>query len=264
MSNEFLQTATQYISKFGFGSQGRMLGISKMFQDSDMNLIRRQKVVATYRPRGVLSGFLAVVPSLRATVWIPPVAGKMTSRILRMRFSDTVLRNGAVFSCYWEQGSKNTLVLEDLLAYNNQPLWQTQTFAQRCEILRQVCNEFQPDGILQGFEVRLAEYMALDQLQTPTDRDVVEFVPNVANSKRLIWLPVEEANCGEQKITMLAKRETLIGPDIFTLWRGDSRIGMAAVRTIAISSALRLKSGEEFEVQTVWNKMFERHEIVGV
>jgi hypothetical protein len=253
--------ATRYIAKFGWGTQGRMLGLSKMFQDSDLQQLKKQKLVATSRPRGVLSGFLAVVPSLRASVWIPPVAGKMTPRILRMRFSDTVLREGAVFSCYWEQTSKSTLVLEDLLAWKGQSLWQTQTFAQRWATMKTVCDEFRPDPVLQGFQIRLAEYTSLQQLQPPTDSEVVEFVPNAANSKRLIWLPVQETHA---KTTFLAKRESLIGPDIFTLWRGETRVGMATVRTLAMSRALALAKGDAFEVQTTWNKMFERHEIVGI
>lgn len=265
MSNDFLQTATQYISKFGWGTQGRMLGISKMFQDADLQVLKKQKVVATFRPRGVLSGFLAVVPSLRATVWIPPVAGKMTPRILRMRFSDTVLREGAVFSCYWEQGSTQTLVLEDLLAWQGQSLWQTQSFAQRWATLKTICTDFRPDSALQGFDIRLAEYVALDQLQAPGEREVVEFVPNAANTKRLIWLPVEETNgCTGAKTAMVARREHVIGPDIYSLWQNNARVGMAIVRTLAISRSLRQKAGDEFEVQTAWNKMFERHEIVGV
>jgi hypothetical protein len=262
MSNDFLQTATQYISKFGWGTQGRMLGISKMFQDADLQVLQKQKVVATYRPRGVLSGFLAVVPSLRATVWIPPVAGKMTARILRMRFSDSILRDGAVFSCYWEQGSTQTLVLEDLLAYQGQALWQSQTFAQRWSILKTICGEFRPDTVLQGFAIRLAEYVALDQLQAPAEREVIEFVPNGANTKRLIWLPIEE-NEGGTKQGMMAKRESVVGPDIYSLWQNNARVGMAVVRTLAVSRALRQKAGDEFEVQTSWNKMFERHEIIG-
>jgi hypothetical protein len=176
-----------------------------------------------------------------------------------------MLRDGAVFSCYWEQGSSQTLVLEDVLAYKGQALWQSMTFAERWQTMRDICKELQPDTVLQGFDLRMADYVSMDQLPTPTDREVFEFVPNAANSKRLIWLPVEEVN-GDSvaKTAMIAKRETIVGPDIFSLWQNNARVGMAIVRTLAVSKALRQKSGEEFEVQTCWNKMFERHEIVGV
>jgi hypothetical protein len=95
----------------------------------------------------------------------------------------------------------------------------------------------------------------------------VEFVPNSENTKRLIWVPSEEeaGSSDSAALTFMARREAAIGPDIFTLWAaGQEKIGMALVRTLAVSKLLRLHAGCEFPVQTVWNKRHERHEIIGI
>jgi hypothetical protein len=267
---EALAAATSYIARFGWGTQGKMLGISKMFQENDTVLLKKGKVVASYRPRGVLSGFLAVTPALRTAVYIPPIAGKMQHRVLRLRLSDELLREGAVLSCYWNGGE---LVLEDVLAWGSQSVWHSHTFEDRWgTFMRKFCEDWQPDSVIQECQIRLAEFTALADLQPSGDREVVEFVPNAPNTKRLIWAPVsgEEFSSAEPAtLTFLARRESAIGPDIFTLWGaassgGQEKVGMALIRTLAVSKMLRLRAGTEFPVQTVWNKRFERHEIVGV
>lgn len=269
-SGEALTAATAYIARFGWGTQGKMLGISKMFHENDTVLLKRGKVVASYRPRGVLSGFLAVTPSLRgAAVYIPPIAGKMQHRVLRLRLSDEVLREGAVLSCYW---NGDELVLEDVLAWGSQSVWHSHTFEDRWGThMRKFCEDWQPDAVIQECRIRLAEFTSLAELQPSGDREVMEFVPNAPNTKRLIWAPTAEDSSATEPVnlTLLARREIVIGPDIFTLWGaaasgGQEKVGMALVRTLAVSKLLRLHAGTEFPVQTVWNKRFERHEIVGV
>jgi hypothetical protein len=269
-TGDALTAATAYIARFGWGTQGKMLGISKMFHENDTVLLKRGKVVASYRPRGVLSGFLAVTPALRAAVYIPPISGKMQHRVLRLRLSDELLREGAVLSCYW---NGDELVLEDVLAWGSQSIWHSHAFEDRLGVfMRKFCEDWQPDPVVQECRIRLAEFTSLTDLQPSGDREVVEFVPNAPNTKRLIWAPAageESATAEPVNLTLLARRESAIGPDIFTLWGaatsgGQEKVGMALVRTLAISKILRLHPSTEFPVQTIWNKRFERHEIVGV
>jgi hypothetical protein len=266
MQAEYLNEATQYISRFGWGTQGRMLGISKMFQPNDCVNMKKGKIVVSFRPRGILSGFLAVVPALRAAIYIPPIAGKTQARLVRMRLSEEMLTDGAILSCYWDG---NDLVLEDMLAMGGQSLWQTQSFETRWNHhMRDFCKKWIQDTVCQGCTIRLADYMSLEAMQKPNDREVLEFVFNAPNSKRLVWVTstdnAEEHTQMSKSLTkFIAKRESVIGPDIFTLWNENrEKIGMALVRTLEISRTLRLKKGDEFEVETTWNKFFERHEIL--
>ena len=73
---DWLRVAEEWLGNYGWGARGKNLGISRMFSDNDMSIIRREKLVASYRPRGILSGFLAVVPSLGHAVYLPPLRQK--------------------------------------------------------------------------------------------------------------------------------------------------------------------------------------------
>jgi hypothetical protein len=262
--DSLVTSATQYLGRYGWGTQGKMLGISRMFQDADVNGMKRGKMVASTRPRGVLSGFLAIVPDLQQVIYLPPVAGKIPARMVRMRLSSELLKEGAILSCYWDGGD---LVLEDVLVWRGKPVWQQMTFVERWnECMHSFCTMWHPDDVLQGCTVRMVEYVSLHQIVKPGDREVLEFVPNTANTKRMIWLPNEESE--EKEYTKhTARRELIIGPDIFSVWSSGEkveRLGIAYIRTLAVSKKLRVHSSDEFQVQTQWNKMFERYEIVDI
>jgi hypothetical protein len=255
-------TAVQYIAKYGWGTQGRMLGISRMFQENDVTFLKKSSFLASYRPRGILSGFLAIVPSLQTAVYIPPLNGKTPAKQVRMRLSHELLRDGAILSCFWDGAD---LVLEDVLMWRGTSLWQTVPFQTRWNVYMKECmTHWQPDDTLQGHVIRCTEYMSLEQLQKPENRDVVELIPNTPNNKRLVWVPTEESEMKSYE-EHLARRESAIGPDIFSIWsKTMERLGIAYIRTLATSRLLRLHPAQEFKVQTQWNKMFERHEIVGI
>jgi hypothetical protein len=59
----------------------------------------------------------------------------------------------------------------------------------------------------------------------------------------------------------VAKRETLLGPDVFSVWRDGEKLGLALVRTLAISKALRLAKEDSIGIKAIWNKQFEKWEI---
>ncbi len=252
--------AITLLGRYGWGPQGRTLGISKMFQDADVALLKSQKAVAALRPRGILSGFLVVTAN--AAVFVPPPTGRQQPYIVRLRLSLPFVTGGYVFSAYGDNGD---IVLEDVLVWEGKGIFAEKGFAERWELMGQFMGGWQPDNALQGCTIRFAEYMALADLltQEPEERQVVEFVPLTANGKRLVWVPVAE----EVKGTIwLARREALVGPDIYSLWTttGEKQSQHALVRTLAISRALRLHPAAEFRVNAVWNKMFERWEILGI
>lgn len=255
-------TALQFIGQNGWGVQGRMLGISRMFQNNDISFLKKSAMVASFRPRGILSGFLAVVPSTKTVWYLPPVGGKVQPKQVRMRLSHDVLRDGAILSCYW---NGLDLILEDVLMWRGTYVWQSMHFQERWNsTMKEFSANWQPDTTLQGFTIRFTEYMNLDQIQKPENRDVIEFVPNTPNSKRLVWVSSEESEEKSFEIYMV-RRETIVGPDIFSIWSNTvERLGIAYIRTLDVSRQLRLYPHNEFKVKTQWNKMFERHEIVGI
>jgi hypothetical protein len=261
-----IQAAQSYLGRFGWGAQGKSLGITRMFQEADVAALKSLKAVASLRPRGVLSGFLVIAPATSQCptpicAFLPPVTGKQQPFVIRMRIADSLQKEGAIFSAYSDNGD---LVIEDVLTWRGKSLFSSAGFEERWKRLAELLEMWVPDDILQGCGIRFSEYMSLAALQEPTDRQVVEFVPLAPNMKRMVWVPTEEGAKTMQQ--WIAKREGLVGPDIFSLWsdKGEKQPHLGLVRTLATSRVLRLHPVDEFHVNAAWNKMFERWEILGI
>jgi hypothetical protein len=269
--------AQQFLTAHGWGASGKMLGISKMFQDADLSVIKSGKMIASLRPRGVLSGFLVIAPGRGGeAVFVPPVGAKMAPRMIRMRISEALARDGAIFSAYMHNG---TIVVEDVLMFGSSTgLFHKMGFMDRWKtFVPRFCKEWTPDAAIQGVRIRLAEPMCWDSLNTrcveegALEGSVIEFIPLGPAARRLIWIPsaTDEgpgaAATGPKQI-MIARRESAMGPDVYSLrtLEGDKQGAVALVRTLAVSRALKAAVGDEFRVQVAWNKMFERQEILGV
>ncbi len=267
---DWLRVAEEWIGNYGWGARGKYLGISRMFAENDIGIVRREKLVASYRPRGILSGFLAVVPSLGCAVYLPPIAAKTGGPMrIRVRLSEEVLRDGAVFSCYITRERK--MVLEDILVWRNNASWFTQSFTERWALMRTFLeSHWKPDAALQNLQITVASYMRMDAVGEPESQQVVEFVPNKAGQKRIIWIPAKDAPvAAERPIGTTAAVEPFIvrrdiGPDVYTIWRGTTKLGQALVRTLATSRALRNAVGDDIPVTAEWNKQFEKWEVTGV
>lgn len=265
MQQSTINDANAYIGRYGWGIHGKMLGISRMFQDADVSVLRTGKCVLATRPRGVLSGFLVIVPGGGGIVFLPPSTGRSSPRLIRLRVSDMLHQEGAVFSCY---SDGIDLSIEDVLVWKGKPVFQTMTFSDRWVFMGDFLDQYQADEALQGFSLRIAEYSPLDILTTGSldieEHQVVEIVPNASNMKRLVWVPPAEDTA--KTVSWIARRETLIGPDIFSLWSEDGikQPNIALVRTLAMSRKLREYPAQEFVVSTIWNKLFSRWEIVGI
>jgi hypothetical protein len=256
-----IQAAQACLTRFGWGAQGKSLGITRMFQDADVAVLKSLKAVASLRPRGVLSGFLVIAPTPQpGCVFIPPITGKMQPFSLRMRIAEPLQNEGAIFSAYNDNGD---LVIEDVLVWRGKSLFHTTPFDERWNRIGDLLECWTPDPVLQGCTIRVAEYTALREISEPAERQVIEFVPLTPNTKRMVCVLTEDT---VKPTTWIAKRETLIGPDIFSLWseKGEKQTHLALVRTLATSKLMRLHPVDEFRVNTVWNKMFERWEIISI
>lgn len=270
---DWVAATEEYVGNNGWGARGKTLGISRMYSENgaDKALIRKEKVVASLRPRGILSGFLAVVPNLGYAVYLPPIAAKMGPQRLRLRLSPAVLKDGAIFSAYFNKTKQ--LVIEDVLTWQGSPVWHTKPFKERWEriIADFATNHFKSMLELQGTEIVLAQYTSVNQAQghEPDANHVVEFVLNSANTKRIIWIPpkVEPATQAVKETvsdTDVFKVKKEMGPDVYSVWRGEERLGLGLVRTLAISRALRLVNLDEIQVIAEHNKQFDKWEIKSV
>jgi len=272
---DWLSVAEEYIGRFGWGASGRM-GIGRMFTEQDKLTMAKDNVVASLRPRGILSGFLAVVPKLGHAVFLPNPSSKLRPIRLRMRLTDTILKDGAIFSAYLARD--NTLTVEDVIVWGKQTIWTKHTFNERwTQYMNPFFQGFRQDTELQGgITIRPSELRTLQSLVEPNDNQIIEFIPNAANTKRILWIPSKTvtnsvvpsttatASTATASTAYHAKKETTMGPDVYSVWKGEERLGIALVRTLEISRALRLAKQENIRIQAEWSKQFEKWEIKSI
>jgi hypothetical protein len=201
---ESVNMAEEYIGKYGWGPRGRHIGLSRMFGVSDKSVMATANMVASVRPRGILSGFLVIVPCTGYAMYIPPVASKTPPFRVRLRIPESVWDDGAVFSAYLRRDKR--LVLEDILVWQGKPVWNTTGFSERWKLMGAFLESWSPDKALQGLHIEPAIYMSLASITEPDEHSVLEFVPQAANQKRLIWMPSatqreqpKTFQCGEEK-----------------------------------------------------------------
>ena len=262
---DWIKTTEDYAGTYGWGARGKFIGISRMLNDTDLTHIQNTKMVTSTRPRGIISGFLAVVPSLEYAVFLPPVAAKMGPQKIRIRLSEELRQNGAIFSAYMTKSDHTkTLVIEDVLLWGTQPLWFTKRFEERWSQMKLFQEKhFRQDILLQGCTITFAKYDSMITTVEPDAKHVVEFVPNQSGQKRMIWMkPKEEAVSS----VLMARKEVGAGPDVFVIYRDGQKLGQALVRTLAVSRLLRAAFTDKTEapVSAEFNKQFERWEITDV
>jgi hypothetical protein len=277
---EWVADAEEYIGKFGWGARGRNLGVSRMFGEGDKVSLSRNGVVAAIRPRGVLSGFLAIVPNT-GVVYIPPIAAKVQPQRMRLRISDSLRSEGAIFSAYLTRDSPRRCVIEDILVWKGEAVWNKRTFSDRWNNLMSefAAHHFRSDPSLQGFVVELAKYVSVHSLTEPSEKDVLELVPEAAGVKRFIWMPprppaasfVAPSAPGTSSTTVSdtfsVLKEVGMGPDVYAVYRGETRLGLALVRTLAVSKALRSAAGsvgQKARIRAEHNKTFDKYEVLEV
>lgn len=269
--------AESYIASYGWGASGKHMSIGRILADNDVAHLSRGRYFTATRPRGLLSGFLAIVPNDTGRgVFLPNPLARTAPMVLRLRLSDAVRAQGAVFSAYVTKDRQ--VYVEDVLVWNQTPVWSTRTFSDRWEMLRSFfADHFTQDEALQGgAKVCPVVYGTLHDIQQtpPMPNTVVEFVPNAPAQKRFIWLvpaaaPAQAPAAAPAAAVapMLAKKDTGAGPDVYSVWRGEERLGQALVRTLAVSRALRLAMSDAsiaVPVRGEWNAQFGKIEILAV
>lgn len=290
------EAAETYISNKGWGARGKNLGVSRMFGDNDKQSLSRNTWFVATRPRGLISGFLAILPNGGGAVYIPPIAAKIQPQRLRLRVGEDLRRDGAIFSAYMTRDNPRQLILEDVLDWRGESVWSTKPFKERWDVYMRdfLTNMFINDAPLQGFNVATADYKSLSAACAPNDRQVLEFIPDAAGTKRLIWSQttrhepsvrepiVRNTVITEEPVELpalptiieklpasasfIVKKEAGMGPDVYAIYRGTERLGLALVRTMAISRALRLAcgvvEGAEIAVAAEYNKTFNKWEVL--
>jgi hypothetical protein len=273
--SSWVDKTEEFIGKHGFGSRGKHISISRVLNPTDLSQLPSQQHVCAYRPRGILSGFLVIHPELQYVVYLPPAASKLQPQRFYTRINPSILEHGMIASAYLYN---KQFVIEDLLAIDGHILW-SRAFSERWKRLKQFLeNELRHDPFLQGgYSLTSTSYIPLGSLAEPSDDKVVEFIACApGGQKRMIWIPVRGgasppatlAGNSSVKNAHVAKREAGMGPDVYTVYDGETKLGIALVRTLVASRGLRLAfaaSGQEtICVNTQFNKQFDKWEILDV
>jgi hypothetical protein len=271
---EWVADAEEFIGKHGWGARGHNLGISRMFGTNDKATLVRSNMAIALRPRGLLSGFLAIVPN-NGVVYIPPIAAKVPPQRIRLRISDTLRADGAIFSAYITREAPRRLVLEDVLVWRGEAVWKSKTFSERWNnvMAEFVEKHFRSDDMLQECVVCLASYLTPQTIiDEPSEKTVLEFIPEAAGSKRLIWMPprntVSATSTSDSSVSAYnIRKEAGMGPDVYAIYNDSTRLGLALVRTLAVSKALRLATANTntpVNVRAEYNKGFDKYEVLEV
>ena len=274
--SSWVEKAEEFIGKHGFGSRGKHISISRVLNPTDLSQLPLQQHVCAYRPRGILSGFLVIHPELQYVVYLPPAASKLQPQRFYTRINPRILEHGLIASAYLYN---KQFVIEDLLAIDGHILW-SRSFSERWKLLKQFLeNDLRHDPFIQGgYTLTSTSYMPLGSLIEPSDDKVVEFVASASGGqKRMIWIPVrggassqttQPAANSSVKNAHVAKREAGLGPDVYTVYDGETKLGIALVRTLLASRGLRLAfaagDAETIRVNTQFNKQFDKWEILDV
>jgi hypothetical protein len=152
-----------------------------------METVRRKEAAVGLRPRGILSGFLVIVPGCKGLVtFIPPAVDKATPFLFRVRLHPDITTYGCILSAYRYKGE---LVIEDVLVWREDPVFYCKSFPERWALVRHFFDGVKNDPELQGVSLVPAVYRLPSAVSTPDAHSVAEWVPFEANQRRLILVP---------------------------------------------------------------------------
>jgi hypothetical protein len=246
---------------------------SRMYNDSDLESFSKYKYFGKYRPRGVLSGLLVIKNNKTPIEFIQPNRPKIT---IRLRIHESFTEKGpAIFLAYLiknKSDNSQTLMIEDILLYENKNLFQTMNFDERWKIVNHFFTSTSPklftaDSILSNnIKVQCAVYYSLFELPKPEDQTdilnpILEMIPNNKNMKKVIILLEKDDDCK----VFIAERILGKGPDLFYLKKEGTEEYLekiAAIQKLSISKELRKLT--TVKVKCIFNEKFDKYEIVEI
>lgn len=246
---------------------------SRMYNDSDLDSFSKYKYFAKYRPRGILSGLLVIKNNKTPIEFIQPNRPKLS---IRLRIHESFTEKGpAIFLAYLQKNKSDdfqTLMIEDLLLYENKNLFQTMSFDERWKIVNNFFTSTSPklftaDSIISNnIKVECSVYYSLFELPKPEElkefnNPILEMVPNNKNMKKIIILLEKE----EHSKVFIAERILGKGPDLFYLKKEGTEEYLekiAAIQKLTISKELRKLTTAK--VKCIYNEKFEKYEIIEI
>jgi hypothetical protein len=287
-----------HASTLGVG-KARPLRLSRLLQEADLSIIRSNQGSMTVRPRGVVSGFLVIQEFCSTYV---PFKGRHEQ--VRLRVCDDMRKGTVFMAYKQQQTIvlEDVIVWKGGLVWTSKTFperWSLlNKFFTNHVTLDAAFQRLKPVTFVQptaapAFDAKsVLEWIPHAPGQrrllfvpngeaepAPLQSVVVERLRAVLSPPTVVSQPVTNTVSNPTTVTAVARPQAPVtksvgttilakrdpsGPDVFQLWRGSEALGMALIRTMAISKALRLAKGEEIPVEAVLNNKFHKWEIINV
>jgi hypothetical protein len=149
----------------------------------------KQKIFVGTRLGPVPSGFLILRSDSPVIYWNTKIGSAHILRISLDRRQLEKIGSAVISATYY--ASERKLILEDVLYYNNNIVYNDKTFLERWELMNRLCKfVIKPDiSGIQGFELTVAKYMSLSEwlAQGTLQGYMSEFVFDKPHWRRLLW-----------------------------------------------------------------------------
>ena len=292
-----------HASTLGVG-KARPLRLSRLMQEADLSIIRSNQGSMAVRPRGVVSGFLVIQEFCSTYVPFKGrpeqvrlrVSDDMRKGTVFMAYKqqqtlvleDVIVWKGALmwtsktFPERWFLLNKfftNHVTLDAAFQRLKPVTFVPPTTVPAFDaksVLEWIPHApgqrrllFVPNGDAEPVQTEPAalQSVVVERLRAVLSPPTVVSQPvtNTVSNPTIVTAVARPQAAATQSVgtTILAKRDPS-GPDVFQLWRGSEALGMALIRTMAISKALRLAKGEEIPVEAVLNNKFHKWAIINV
>jgi hypothetical protein len=177
--------------------------------------------------------------------------------------------------------SESVLQIEDILIKGGRDLWSSVRFSARWEELRSFWTQLPADQPLLSITPRIVQPIPLEQWQDTYDASLSWIIQSdCVRSPRWFWwdsiTPVDKkpydppalkrATAVTVRVCALAKPYTkLFLPDTYMLYAQDgTEIGIAGIRSLAISQTMRQITGSGSPVEVTWDEDFNKYQIIGL
>lgn len=177
--------------------------------------------------------------------------------------------------------AESVLQIEDILVRNGRDLWSAAKFSARWEELRAFWAQLPADQPLLGITPRIVQPLTLDQWHVSYDGSLSWIIQSdCSRAPRWFWwdtvTPVDRkayqppalkrAPVVSVRVCALAKPYMkLLLPDTYMLYAQDgAEIGIAGIRALAVSQAMRQIPAGGLPVEVQWDEDFNKYQILQI
>ena len=230
--------------------------------------------------------YLIFIDGFAPCIWDP---SKQEGFTLRWILPPSFCSRGSIVCLANLLKAENVLQVEDLLVAGDRDMWSTLRFSERWEELRRIWSQLPSDQPLLGVTPRIVKPIPISDWSEHYDASLSWIIQSdkaaafsnrgpVAPSRWYWWdsvTPVDHkpyhppalkrSPAVTVRVCATAKPYLKLGlPDTYTLYSGDYEIGIAGIRSLAVSQLMRKAvTADGIVVEVIWDDDFNKYQIIG-